>query len=135
MQQESRGEGKRERRYASLVGVLAYFAANRNFGYVDVLANSLDPLTAKETMINAVRDFMSACDPERPAREGRDEVPCPRDVKVEYLERDLNLFIGEIESGWDRFFRVTRNLALQALARAASLRFPRQGESKGEGQS
>ena len=104
------------RRLEPLVDILAYFAAARNYGYVDALTNALDPATALDAVVNAVRDFKSSCVDRKPEEE---EVRCPK-VDLKRLEDSLKYFeesVARLGSGGELVLLLKR-LALRALARS-----------------
>ncbi|MEZ0346152.1 MAG: hypothetical protein ABWK01_06350 [Infirmifilum sp.] len=105
-----------------LVEILAFFSALRNYGYVDRLGNALDEVTAMEAVKDVLRDFHSQC-VDRPQKcveisEGV-SIPCP-DIKVEALEEAASTFVSLVRGKpSDEVVRVTREIALEALARKA----------------
>lgn len=117
--------------------VLAYFAANRNYSYVDGIANALDGLTAIEVLNNAVRDFISECIHKQRGggseREGK--VSCPgfssEDLRRLAGElRDLEEAISSARGGELVLF--LRRLAGAAYSRSLELLAGSQGVSQGE---
>lgn len=115
-------------RFAGLVAVLAFFAALRDYGYVDRLGNSLDEVTALEAVKDAVRDFHTLClDSEEKCVEtkvGGEEIKlrCP-EVTAERLAMDFDEFVRAIEGrSGSTIVRITRRIALEALAEKELLR-------------
>ncbi len=95
-----------------LVEVLAFFAAQRNYGYIDRLGNALDEVTAYEALRDALRDYYSIC-------VDRKQECCP-DINPEDLENAIKYFISHLSGkGGDVIVRETRKIALEALARKA----------------
>lgn len=95
-----------------LIDVLAFFASQRNYGYIDRLGNALDEVTAYEALRDALRDYYSVC-------VDRKQECCP-DVNPEDLEKAIKFFISYISGkGGDVIVRETRKIALEALARRA----------------
>ncbi|MEB3807079.1 MAG: hypothetical protein GSR73_06155 [Desulfurococcales archaeon] len=107
-----------------LIDILAYFAANKNYGYIDVLANALDPITAREALINALRDFEASC---KKPQQAQGEVPCPS-INPQALEKAVEHVESYLDKPGERLFSFTRSLALKALARASSFRRIQGGE-------
>ena len=111
-----------------LVKVLAFFAALRNYGYVDRLGNALDPITAYEAIRDAIRDFDSACiASDKKVHEAQEFlVKCPEvtseevDAAVRFFERLTGFGSGA------ELVRVTREVAMEAMAMAGSLRITRE---------
>lgn len=98
-----------------LVDVLAFYAATRNYGFIDRLAGSLNETTAFEAVIDALRDFYSQC-LDREDKCVRD-VQCP-EVDKTALERAVDEFKRRIRGKpGDVIVKETRNIALAALAR------------------
>lgn len=115
-------------RFSGLVTVLAFFAALRNYGYVDRLGNSLDEVTALEAIKDAIRDFHTVClDSKEKCVEtkvGGEEIKlrCP-EVTAERLARDFDEFVRAIEGRpGNVIVRITRRIALEALAEKELLR-------------
>ena len=116
--------------------ILAFFAATRNYGYVDTMANALDASTALEALNSALRDYDSAClAPERPD---------PRELGAwcPLLGRDAEMISRAVEVFASRVPRLDtaclvlllRRLAARAYARAPRLRWhERGGKSEGGG--
>ena len=107
-------------RLEPLIDVLAYFAAARNYGYVDALTNALDPATALEAMVNAIRDFKSTCIDRRPSSE---EAICPT-IDLGKLEKSARYFEEVVSSlgGTGDLVLLVRRIALRALARSHKYR-------------
>ena len=119
------------REYRGLVRVLAFFAALRNYGYVDRLGNALDEVTALEALKDSIRDFHSLCFDSKDkcveTKIGGEEIRlrCP-DVSAEDLMKDFNDFIESIKGKpGDLIVRSTRRLTLAALAEKEILRSER----------
>ncbi|MEM1873278.1 MAG: hypothetical protein QXS85_00015 [Acidilobaceae archaeon] len=107
------------RELAPLVEVLAFFAASRNYGFVDRLGGALNEITATEAVIDALRDYYSQCVDRREkcVEVGGERIACP-DVSPEELKRAVEAFIARIRGKpGDVIVRETRALALEALAR------------------
>lgn len=116
-------EAQSRRRYEdSIIDVLAYFVAARNYGYVDIIANALDPLTVREALINALRDFEAACTTGR-ERSSEKCAVCPK-ISEEELEKAVGIIEAKLSGGASEFMTYTRSLALKALARAPKFRTP-----------
>lgn len=103
-----------------LIEILAFYAATRNYSYIDRLANALDEVTAYEAVRDSLRDFYSQCiDREDKCVEVSEnlKIICP-DVDLGLLEKSVNEFLKRIggKSG-DIIVKETRELALAALAR------------------
>jgi CRISPR-associated protein Csa5 len=116
------------REYRGLVRVLAFFAALRNYGYVDRLGNALDEVTALEALKDSIRDFHSLCFDSKDkcveTKIGGEEIKlrCP-DVSAEDLMKDFDGFIESIKGKpSDVIIKSTRRLALAALAEKEILR-------------
>ena len=109
-----------------LIDVLAYFAAARNYGYVDALTNALDPATALEALVNALRDFKSSCIDRRVA--GEEEAVCPQ-LDLGKLEQSARYFEDLVSKlgGTGDLVLLVRRMALRALARSHRYR-PKTGE-------
>lgn len=104
----------------TLVDILAYFVAARNYSYVDILSNALDPLTAMEAIINALRDFETSC-LKSGQRSEEEEVVCPK-IKQEDLEKALRIAESQIREPGENLFHFTRKIAMRAFARAGKFR-------------
>jgi CRISPR-associated protein Csa5 len=114
--------------YEELIRVLAFFAALRNYGYVDRLGNALDEITAIEAVKDAIRDFHSNClDSAEKCVEAKVEgeevkLKCP-DISAEDLMRNLDRFVEDVkDKSGDVIVKVTRRIALAALAEKEVLR-------------
>ncbi len=108
------------RRLEPLIDILAYFAAARNYGYVDALTNALDPATALEAVVNALRDYKSSCVDRKPEEE---EVRCPS-LDPKSLENSVRYFeekVSELGSSGELVLLLKR-ISLRALARSHELR-------------
>jgi len=117
-----------KQRFARLITVLSFFAALRNYGYVDRLGNSLDEVTALEAVKDAIRDYHSLCLDSKEkcveTRVGGEEIKlkCP-DVTAEELARDFNEFLKAIEGKpGSAIVKITRRISLEALAEKEILR-------------
>jgi len=118
------------RKLWAIVDVLAFFAARRNYSYVDALANALDPAVALETVYNAVRDFKSTCIDRRHvpcegAEAGEVDARCP-EVKPESLDYAVKSFAELTEKLYSEgrtsdLTLIYRRLAAEAMGR--SLRY------------
>ena len=97
-----------------LVELLAYFAAQRNYGYIDKLGNALDEITAYEALKDALRDYNSVCVDRR-------QECCPN-IDPARLEMAVKNFIESIsgKSG-DVIVKETRKLSLEVLARRVAI--------------
>jgi len=116
-----------------IVDILAYFAAQKKYGYVDIIGNALDPLLAIDALRDAVRDFKSSCIDQQVPDE---EVVCPRlnPWKIDEAVESVVDYIREVgENNRHEFLLLTRELAVKALARAP--RFKRKKEPSEESQS
>lgn len=102
----------------TLVDILAYFVAARNYSYVDILSNALDPLTAMEAIINALRDFETSC---LKSGQRNEEVICPS-IKPSDLEKALRIAESQIREPGENLFHFTRKIAMRAFARAGKFR-------------
>lgn len=107
----------------TLVDILAYFVAARNYSYVDILSNALDPLTAMEAIINALRDFETSCLKPGQRNEG---VVCPK-IRPGDLEKALRIAESQIKEPGENLFHFTRKIAMRAFARAGKFRVESQG--------
>ncbi len=106
---------------APIIEILAYFAANKKYGYIDIIGNSLDPVTFYESLRDALRDFDSACNSGHIELK-ENEVPCPQ-LDPNKVEDALGFILSKIrKSKKDEFVLFSRELALKALARASKLR-------------
>ena len=122
-------------RLEALVNVLGFFSALRNYGYVDRLGNALDEVTAIEAVKDAIRDFHSLCIDSKDkcveTRVDSEEIKfkCP-EISPEDLMNDFNEFLNNIEGKpGDVIVRVTRRIALAALAKKEVLKQRCEGES------
>ncbi|GAB6148790.1 hypothetical protein JCM10135_13320 [Stetteria hydrogenophila] len=102
--------------------VLAFFAAMRNYGYLDIIGNALEEVTVLEALGNALRDFRSTCidaSAETKARLAREKVVCPN-VKPEELENAVNAFIAIMKKRAENGTLVNflREVYVESLARA-----------------
>ena len=98
-----------------IADVLAYFAAKKRYGYVDMLGNALDSIIALEALKDAIRDFKSSCI-DNPG--GDEEAVCPS-IGAEELERAGEILASTLaRSDTKRLILVTREIAVKALARA-----------------
>lgn len=107
-----------------IVEVFAFYAATRNYGYIDRLANALDEVTAYEAVRDALRDFYSQCvDRQDKCIEVSEslKILCP-EVELGELERAVRDFLKRIEGKpGDAIVRETREIALLALGRKPRL--------------
>lgn len=107
-----------------VLDVLAFYAATRNYGYVDRLANAIDEVTAYEAIRDALRDFYSQCVDRRDkcVEVTQDfRVLCP-EVELGQLERAVSEFLRRIGGKpGDVVVKETREIALAALARKPRL--------------
>ncbi len=119
MSGEAAGEEKGRHPLDVLADVLGFFAAARRYSYVDIVGNALDPLTAAEALRDALRDFDTEC--HGPGR-GEEEVKCPS-ISPEDLARAGD-YISRVllTAKPQEFFRITRELSMKALSRAALFR-------------
>ncbi len=115
-----------------IIDVFAFFAAMRNYGYVDILGNALERTTALEALATAIRDFRSTCLDATPAARARLEkeegVRCPS-IGAEELQRAVEAFSGitaKLESE-GRLVPFLREIYVKALSRAS--RFKAGGEA------
>ena len=131
------GEGeKRSDPLSPVIDIFAFFAAMRNYSYLDILGNALERTTALEALGNAVRDFRSTCldaSPEsRHKLEAEKEVKCPR-IDPEELEKAVNAFnsimINRERSGELVVF--LREVYVKALSRASRFKVKSQGGEAG----
>ena len=123
-------DGEALRKLRALAEVLAYFAASRNYGYVDILSNALDPAVALETVYNLVRDFKSSCiDREHRPCEGAEagdvDARCPR-VSARELDEAVRAFAELTERLYQEgrtsdLIVVYRRLAAEAIGRSLGL--------------
>lgn len=103
-----------------LVDVLAFYAAMRNYGYIDRLSNALSEVAVYEALNDMLRDYYSQCvDREEACVEvGRDlKLRCPV-VDARALRDSIDEFLRRIggKPGYV-LVRETRELALAAYAR------------------
>lgn len=118
--------------YGNLVKTLAFFAAARNYSYVDRLGNSLSYESVQMALLDALRDFKSTC---------IDSKPDPSDLgaycpSVEYkrLEEEVARLLESLKR--DTTLRTARDLALTALAESLKYVYrekPGGGSSEKEG--
>ncbi|BAN89820.1 hypothetical protein [Aeropyrum camini] len=122
---EGGGEKQKGGLLQPIVDILAFFAAARQYGYVDILANALDPLTAKEALINAIRDYKSVCSKsDYVERSDGVKVKCPK-VDPSTLEAAVGWLDKELGSrSPSKILDLTRTLALRALARSEVFKVP-----------
>lgn len=103
-----------------VIEILAFYAATRNYSYIDRLANALDEVTAYEAVRDALRDFYSQCvDRREKCVEVSEElkVLCP-EVDLGLLEKAVDELLRRIRGrSGDVIVRETREVALAALAR------------------
>lgn len=108
----------------SVIDVLAFYAAVRNYGYVDRLANAIDEVTAYEALRDALRDFYSQCVDRRDkcVEVTQDlKILCP-EIELGQLEKAVGEFLRRIRGKpGDVIVRETREIALAALARKPKL--------------
>ncbi|MCE4624520.1 MAG: hypothetical protein F7C35_01465 [Desulfurococcales archaeon] len=98
-----------------IADVLAYFAAKKRYGYVDMLGNALDNIIALEAVKDAIRDFKSSCI-DNPGTD--EEVVCPP-ISPEDLERSGQILSAALsKSDTKELILMTRRIAVKALARA-----------------
>ncbi|MFN7106384.1 MAG: hypothetical protein ACK4M3_07380, partial [Pyrobaculum sp.] len=94
----------------ALVDVLAYFAAQKNYGYIDRIGNALDEMTIHEAIRDALRDYHSLC-------VDRQQANCPN-IDLGDVEKATNMIISELrEKSGGEIVRVARQIAVKALAR------------------
>lgn len=107
-----------------IIDVFAFFAATRNYSYLDILGNALETTTALEALGNAIRDFRSTCldsPPEARARfEAEEGVKCPR-IDSKALEKAVGDFTRIMAGKEKKGELVTflREVYVRALARAS----------------
>ncbi|MEM0366127.1 MAG: hypothetical protein QXD80_07275 [Acidilobaceae archaeon] len=122
-------ERREFRRGNALVEILAFFAAQRNYGYIDRIGNALDEITVYEAIKDVLRDYHSLCS-DKPAqdrivevkiRETTFKLRCPN-IEPEDLEESIYKFIGHIKgkSGYD-IVKETRNLHVEVMSRKATI--------------
>lgn len=105
-----------------LVDILAFHAAQRNYGPVDRLSNALNEIAALEAIYDAVRDFESQCIDDKVKCEKGDEVLCP-ELEKKDIEDAIAAFMKMIrDKPGDVIVKETRALALAALARKVEMR-------------
>ncbi|MEM1830724.1 MAG: hypothetical protein QXY55_06165 [Candidatus Korarchaeota archaeon] len=117
--------GNRRFERNALVEMLAFFAAQRNYGYIDRIGGALDEITVYEAIKDALRDYYSLCvdklDRDRIVEvkvgETTFKLRCPN-LEPEDLENSINDFKKRIEGkqGVD-LVRETRNLYIEVMAR------------------
>ncbi len=120
---------------APIVSMLAFFAAMRNYGYVDAIGNALERTTALEALGNALRDFLVTCvqaSPEARAKlESDEKVRCPN-VSAKELQEAVESFnrltLALEERG--ELVRFLREIYVRALALAPSFKVEGEGEKK-----
>ncbi|MEM0340423.1 MAG: hypothetical protein QXV55_04300 [Acidilobaceae archaeon] len=121
-------KGREFDKTSALVKILAFFAAQRNYGYIDRIGNALDEITVYEAIKDAVRDYHSLCT-DKPAQERVVEVKiggttfklrCPN-IEPEDIEKSVISFKKRIEgkSSAD-IVKETRNLYIEVMAKKAS---------------
>ncbi len=111
----------------AIIDVLAYFVASRNYGYVDIISNALDPLTIREALINALRDFLATCIQSDQKIDVKKQVKCP-DIPEDALEEAINWVEYRLRDFTPESMVYARSLALKALARASKFKLPESGE-------
>ena len=111
-----------------IADVLAYFAAKKRYGYVDMIGNALDNIIALEALKDAIRDFKSSCI-DNPGSD--EEAVCPS-IEPEKLDWAGDVLASILAQGdTKRLILVTREIAVKALARAP--RYTRAKQSKQAG--
>ena len=112
-----------------IADVLAYFAAKKRYGYVDMIGNALDNIIALEALKDAIRDFKSSCI-DNPGTD--EDVVCPQVSPVE-LDRAGQILAAELSKGDTKeLILLTRRVAVKALARAPKfVRRPEKAEVGG----
>jgi len=112
----------------SIIDILAFFVATRNYSYVDILSNALDELTAREALINALRDYRSTCPQPGMTVERRDiKVRCPS-VSHDTLEAAVRIVESRLREAGADLMTFTRSLSLNALARADKFKITNSSE-------
>lgn len=126
------------RLFKPLETALAYFAANKNFSYIDRLGNALNLDAIEAAIYDALRDFTTACSPGRPIEVREDEVPCPS-IDLSQLEQAVKAFLAAVKSPKrtqkGEHLRMARELAINALAASLTLRRQRTDASTGFSES
>jgi CRISPR type I-A-associated protein Csa5 len=127
-------------RYLNIVKILAYLGANKNYNYVDRIANALDSTSVYEALKDSMRAYLVECaggmektekkreieeegkvtleqtTPEEEKQVGKITVECP-DISPEELDREVNNLIRELENlSGGELFKFTRQLALEVYA-------------------
>jgi CRISPR type I-A-associated protein Csa5 len=127
-------------RYSNIVKILAYLGANKNYNYVDRIANALDSSSVYEALKDSMRAYLSECvggmekaEEKREIEEerkvtleqttleeekqvGKITLECP-DISPEELDREVNNLIRELENlSGGELFKFTRQLALEVYA-------------------
>ncbi|NPA96598.1 MAG: hypothetical protein GXO32_03230 [Crenarchaeota archaeon] len=98
-----------------IVDILAFFAAQKRYSYVDMIGNALDKLLAIDALKDAVRDFKSSCIDQTIPDE---EVVCPK-IGPEEIDNATRWVTDKIRNAeTHEFLLFTRELAVKALARA-----------------
>jgi len=126
-QVQEAGHARKAKPIDVIVNILAFFAAQKKYSYVDMIGNALDKLLAIDALKDAVRDFKSSCIDQAIPDE---EVVCPNlDPKeIDYATRWVADKIRNADT--HEFLLLTRELAVKALARA-----PRFKKEKSEEES
>ena len=111
-----------------IVDILAFFAAARNYGYIDVLGNAIDPALALETVYNLVRDFKSTCidrkhQPCENAEEGEIDARCPEELKPEWIDAAVRSFAETVNTLYEKgrtgdLVVLYRKLAAKAIGKS-----------------
>ena len=115
-----------------IIEMFAFFAAMRNYSYLDILGNALERTTALEALGSALRDFRSTClDASPQAREKLKEdkkVECPR-IDLKALENSIDSFNRIMASKEEKGELVTflREIYVKSLAMASKFKTASQG--------
>jgi len=119
-----------------IIDMLAFFAAMRNYSYVDVIGNALERTTVLEALGNAIRDFLATCVQATPEQrkklEEEDKVRCPS-ISADELQKAIESFnkISYSLEEKGELIRFLRELYVRSLARAPKFKV-QEAESRGE---